>query len=523
MFGGLAFAELSEAALPEVSVWLAGSSSLTINREFRIFSATKEFVTQSTDTPATQPFFGTLVQPVSFTRTLLGSSAIGSFTAGTGELDIANADGSYDFLIQGLAIDGRNIVVKIGRQGDPYNNFYTIFSGTASDWSVEEDLVKIMLIDNSYKLAVTLQPNLYGGTGGVDGTTDLLGKRKPRAFGYVNNISPPLITPTSLVYQVNDGPVQGTTAVYDRGSSLTFSADYSTYAALVAASIPAGNFATCNALGYFRLNSAPVGTVTADVSGDKTGGVFASTSSAIVRRILSTTGTIGDPSGLYLPSFASVLAAQPANIGYWVAPDDTNTIADALSNIMGAIGGWAGFRRNGLLEVGIFLGPAGRSPNAIFDKSDIISISRDPLPTSLSPPPYRQRCAYQHNWTTQTDIAGSVGATRTSFLAQADRYSESVNQTILLNHPFAIDQTPVASYFLNQADAQTESDRLLALYANNVALYRFKVGIQPFALDLGDIVNVTYPRWDLTVGKNLEVVEMTEDAQNNTIELVGYG
>jgi len=453
----------------------------------------------------------------------LGSNIIGSFTSANGELDLSNTDGAYDFLIQGFAIDGRQITVKIGIEGDSYDSYYTVFSGTATDWVVQEDVVKILLADNSYKLSATVQPNLYGGTGGVDGTTDLLGKRKPRAFGYVNNVSPPLVIPASLVYQINDGPVSAVTAVYDRGSALTAGADFATVALLLAATIAAGHYATCNALGYFRLNSTPVGTITADVSGDNTGGIFTSTSSDIVQRIVSTTGTIPVPDGLYLPSFASVLAQQPAPVGFWVAPDDTNTIADVLAAIMGGIGGWAGFRRSGKLEIGIFLSPFGVAPNASYDQVDVIKIQRQALPTSLSPPPYRFRCAYQHNWTVQTDIAGSVGAARASFLAQADRYSESTNTAILIDHPIAQDTTPIASYFLNQIDAQAESDRLLALYNSNAAIYRFSVGVQPFALDLGEVVKITYPRWDITLGRALRIVEMTDNAQSNTIEVVGYG
>jgi hypothetical protein len=139
----------------------------------------------------------------------------------------------------------------------------------------------------------------------------------------------------------------------------------------------------------------------------------------------------------------------------------------------------------------------GTMPNALFDRTDVLQISREALPSALTPPPYRFRCAYQHNWTVQTDVAGSVGATRTSFLAQADRYSDSIDLTVKTDHPFAHDRDPIPSYFNNQADAQTESDRLLALYRSKAALYRFTVGVQPFILDLGDIVNLTYPRWDL--------------------------
>lgn len=518
------FAEYSFSdAFWSASVSMYGFATLQISREFRIFSATSEFVTKDSDALASTPFFGTLVQPLSFTRSLLGSDIIGNFSSGTGELELANTDGEYDFLIQTFAIDGRAIVVKVGREGDNYDNFYTIFNGTASDWIVQEDVVKIKLVDNGYLLDVTVQPNLYAGTGSLEGTADLKGKRKPRCFGFVKNISPPLVIPTSLVYQVNDGSVSAISAVYDRGSSLTFNADFATSALLLAATIPAGNYATCKALGLFRLNTAPTGTVTADVSGDNSGTGFVSTSADIVRRILSSTSSIADPLGLYVPSFTSVNTAQPADIGYYVAPDDTNTIADAISNIMGAIGGWGGFRRSGQFEVGIFLTPNNTQTNALFDRTDVLQISREALPSALTPPPYRFRCAYQHNWTVQTDVAGSVGATRTSFLAQTDRYSDSIDLTIKTDHPFAHDRDPIPSYFNNQADAQTESDRLLTLYRTKAALYRFTVGVQPFILDLGDIVNLTYPRWDLTVGRNLRVVEMTEHAADNTIEVVAYG
>jgi hypothetical protein len=522
MFASEAFAEYALSdAFWSARVSLYGPGSVTISREFRIFSATSEFVTKDSDTLASTPFFGTLVQPLQFTRSLLGADIIGNFSTGTGELQLSNTDGGYDFLIQGSAIDGRSIVIKIGREGDAYNNFYTIFNGTASDWIVAEDVVKVSLVDKAYLLSVTIQPNLYAGTGSLEGTTDLLGKRKPRCFGYVRNISPPLVIPASLLYQVNDGSIQAITAVYDRGVPLTFNADYSTSAALLAATIPSGNYATSLALGLFRLNNTPTGTITADVSGDNNGG-FVSTSANIVRRILATS-TVADPQGLYLPSFTSVNAAQAADIGFYVAPDDTNTIADAISNIMGAVGGWGGFRRSGQFEVGIFKTPAGAMPNALFDRTDVLQISREALPTALSPPPYRFRCAYQHNWTVQTDVAGSVSASLRSFLAQADRYSDSTNLTVKTDHPFAHDRNPIPSYFNNQADAQAESDRLLALYQSKAALYRFTVGVQPFALDLGDIVNLTYPRWDLTVGKNLRVVEITEHAVDNTIEVVGYG
>jgi hypothetical protein len=61
-----------------------------------------------------------------------------------------------------------------------------------------------------------MQPNVYAGTGGVDGGADLAGKRKPLCFGNPRNVSPVLLVPSLLIYQVHDGSVAGIDNVYDQ-------------------------------------------------------------------------------------------------------------------------------------------------------------------------------------------------------------------------------------------------------------------------------------------------------------------
>lgn len=521
LYSDCAFGERAFEGLYQAAATLYGTGILHVERQYRIYTATEEYVTLSSDSIQTQPFNGTLLQPLQITRSLLGSDIIGQFTSGTGKVILTNADGNYDFLIQRFAIDGRDIVVKVGREGDAYDDFYTIFSGTASDWSVEEDVVEIDIVDNAYKLSVPVQDSTYGGTGGKDGTSDLVGKHKPLAYGYVYNISPPLVVPSLLIYQVHDGSIQSVDGVYDRGVALSAGTNYATYALLAAASVSAGTYATCRAEGLIKLGSTPSGTVTADIQGDNTTS-FSVTTADIVRKIL-TRSVLEDPADLYEPAFDAVNAANPSEVGYYIGQDDTSTVADAIARLMRGIGGWGGFRRSGKFEIGIVVTLSGALPSAHFDKNDIFEMRRERLPSSLSPPPYRFRVGWQHNYTVQTDLAGSVSATRKGYLAEADRHAEATDNSIKTDHPFAQDREPVISFFRDSADAQTEADRLLDLYRSTKALYRFKVGVQPFALDLGDVVNVTYPRWDLTVGRNLRIVEMTENARDNTIEVVGYG
>lgn len=525
MFGGQPFGSVSFGGIPAPSVFMCGVAIVTVDFQFRIFTATREFITADNDNPAEQPFHGTLDQPISFRRSILGGDTIGQFITGQGEMEIVNTDGAYDYLIQQYAIDGREIELRIGRAGDAFRDWHTVFKGTASDWSVEEDVVLIELQDNGYKLSVPLQPNVYGGAGGIDGTADMAGKRKPLAFGHVFNVEPPLVVPNRLIYQAHDGQIEDVPAVYDRGTSLTKDADYATYALLNAAVIASGAYATCFAEGLFRLGSSPAGTLTCDVKGDKTAGTYVNAASTIVRRIVNRATALDDPLDLYEPSFTRIGAAQPAEIGYWSGVDDAITVADALTAIMGSVGGWAGFRRNGKLEVNIFEAPA-EQPVVYLGLVDAIEVKRGKLPSNLTPPPWRHRVGYQKNYTVQSDLAGSVSDTRRAFAAEEYRLAEASNRTVLLDHPFANDLPPVNGLFVNQADADAEAERLLDLHRDTRAIYRVTLPAVPgrgYLINLGETVNLMYPRWDLSVGRNLRVVEIHEDGKNNRIELVAYG
>lgn len=521
-FGEFAFGDLEDK---ENKIMMRGNGDIALSSVNILYTATAEFATKATDTLPNQPFFGALDQPLQFRRSLLGGNEIGVFTIGDGLLEINNTDGTYDYLIgTNYSVDGRSIVVKIGRLTDSYDDYVTIFSGTAADWTIDETAVHVILRDNSYKLTVPAQPSNYGGTGGSDGGSDLTGKRKPRSFGVVLNVQPPLVEPAQLIYQVNDGPVQSIDAVYDRGSALSIDSDFVDYASLAGAPTAPGFFSTCLAFGYFKLGSLPAGTVTADVQGDKTGGTYVSTTGTIVRRILASSALV-DPTDLYVSSFTALEVAQSAVVGYWLGPDDTHTVADVIGDLMAGIGGWGGFRRDGTFEVNVFVKPLGTSVAvASYDRSDILDIKREPLPSSLTPQPWRHRVAYQRAWTTQTDLAGGVDVTRKAFVVEPFRLATASDASVLTSHPFAKDPDPIQSYFNTQAAAQAEANRRLTLYSTgNPALYRISTNQRALQRNLGDIISVTYPRWDLTLGRNLTIVEMSENAQINQFEMVAYG
>ncbi|WP_210482779.1 hypothetical protein [Microvirga antarctica] len=520
--GAIASAPLA-AFLEEWSAASAGTATIEAADAslFQLYSGTQEFITEPDDTPGNQPIFGTLQHALRFERSIISSDGFGRVTIGWGEMAIINADGEYDDFIGGYSVDGRRVVLRAGLAGSPYSRFVTVFDGTAQDWLIEEDILRIKVRDNGYKLAVPAQGNLYGGTGGLDGSADLKGKRKPKAFGQTLNVTPALVDPARLLYQVHDGAIEAVSAVYDRGVALVFAGDYSSSAALLSAAIAPGHFSTCLTEGFFRLGAAPAGTVTADVEGDKAGGVYVTSVAGIVRRLVATTA-VTVPDEIDDLSFERLDASQPARVGYWLAPDSNATVADVIADLMASIGGWVGFTRASLLQAGIFTLPDGAAAGR-YDEQDIIEIERLGLPEGLSPPPWRHRVAWGRNWTVQQDLAGAVGAARVAALAEAFRVAEASLPAIKANRPLAQDPAVIEAYFVDQADAEIEAQRRLGLFSGARSLYRVVIKGRLFSHDIGDVVGLTYPRWNLTEGRLLRIVAVSEDTDSHQTQLTAFG
>lgn len=132
----------------------------------------------------------------------------------------------------------------------------------------------------------------YAGTGDEEGGADLTGRLKPWVFGRAKNVEPVLIDATNNVWQVSGyGAVNDIPTVYERGSAFGASeGDEADYAALVAASIPEGSWATCLAEGMFRLGAPAYGLITADVEGDAADTTYRQRTGAILQYIASELG-----------------------------------------------------------------------------------------------------------------------------------------------------------------------------------------------------------------------------------------
>lgn len=496
--------------------------------------ATIEFATFDTDSLPSTPFSGTLETPIKFHRAIIDGSRIGGMSSGYSELVINNSDGEYDSYAN--LLDGARVICKFGARGSSFNSFVTIYDGLADGAAtVDEETLTLHLYDDNKRLDIPAQPNVYGGTGTTDGDANVKSKRKPVWLGTCANVSVPLIDATYLVYQLHDGQIAGVSYVYDRGVSLAANdvPDFANYAALIAATVTPGRYATCLALGLIRLGAKPDGVVTVTANGAMSNGLIATfpTAGVLFRDAASMMHyLISISSANIVVDAASVItlkAAQSAATGYYIGPDDNKTLRQAIDEISNGILAWAGFRRDRVFDMGLVALPTSTYAGSYTDK-DFFILKQLPLPSGMSPPPYRIRAAYSRNWTIQSDIDAALDATTQTL--RKDPYSIAISTDTVTSaaiqaaHPQAKDIDVWPSFFVDSADAVAFTNAVLVLFGGATRiLCEIALPVDAYALNLGQSIQVTDDRFGLSGGKALTIVSIDDNTIEETSYVQGFG
>lgn len=165
----------------------------------KLFAATMPFITRSTDTPANQPFDGTLGSSIRIDRSIAsGSGGYSGFSEAISEISLINASGIYDALAGAVSINGQEVICAVGEYVgrdivDPYAAFAVFANLRAERMLISRQSVRIELRDPSLTLSEeTVQQSVYSGGGGANGGDEIKGKRKPFGDGVVFNASPVL-------------------------------------------------------------------------------------------------------------------------------------------------------------------------------------------------------------------------------------------------------------------------------------------------------------------------------------------
>lgn len=282
-----------------------------------------------------------------------------------GQVRLDNADGALDDVVDTMAVQGRRVTLHYGPPAGWWQDFAGLAATTATGWA-PGDAVAVGLGPVARSLDAPLVAAVWDGGGGAGGEPELAGTSLPGAWGSCRRVPVVVEDKAALILRAHHGRLAAWTALRDRGQALDGPvADHPTRAALAAAAIPDGGFATCLAEGLARVAFLLDGYVLdADVEGDAEGGAVSATGEIALRLI---TGRAG-------------LAWQDVAVGGWralpagpvglFAPAGAGlTVADALDRLMAGQVGWWGDEADGRLAAGLVPVPETQAPAWSIDEA----------------------------------------------------------------------------------------------------------------------------------------------------------
>lgn len=306
---------------------------------------------------------------------------------------------------------GASITIYAGTSGQAWP-WTAVFAGKVKGFRAQASKLSITATVDDEPFSVQVPSATYAGTGGLEGGADIKGKPKPWAFGAPKNIEPVLIDSINSVFQVSayGSGIKAVTALYERGAAFSASfGNYADYAALVAANIPAGRWATCLASGLIRLGAPPYGLITADIEGDYNSSVWTRLPGAILQRIataLSISSGVVDSTSLgAIDTYAATLPGGGNISLYLTEQEGFLDLAQRLALMFNAQAGisWTGK----LFMTRVAIG----SPVATLDSQQKrLPRVTDCIETDVSPPYTKIQMGAQKCWRVHTFDEIAFGA-----------------------------------------------------------------------------------------------------------------
>lgn len=326
------------------------------------------------------------------------------------------------------------------------------------------------------------------------------GEPIPRSFGFAWNVSPPLADATLLDYAV----------------AASFSALSGVYSVKVSGD-PASSVTTATPGGRFhvRFTAAVPGTVTADLIGAGGSAILTGT---VIEQLL---GSSSIESG----EVAALNAVCNQEIG-GAFVDRVNTM-EAVQELLEGVGAFHFWSRDGRLKMRRFDYPL--STTVAFNADQIIADSLRLGDVDF--PVSRVRVGYSRNYTVQAPetIAGAVLAGDRAEYGQEWRNADvgAAGQAEPPARPSFFSPRRASGgfgvYTYNhepaKANATAEANRLLALYGTARRSYTASFVMPAFPVDLGDTIEVQYPRFGFAAGLTGAVTAVDEDYINNRCEV----
>lgn len=499
-------------------------SSLTINGPTSVFHAaeiqlstagatsTLAFSDQGYVTEAHVPYPPLVAEAFAIDRRLELSPADQTSDETWGAITLNNPAGVLDTAITTGIVDHMPVQIYAGRKtydptrglllDPPYASLAPMFGGLVANFEPDLDKVTMALLSVMSWLSKTIPIPAYGGTGGLDGTTDLAGRLKPRIRGYVSNITPILIDPANLVYQVSDSTAI-VSDVYEGGfdGGLVGSGSVSDIYASSTAPAPGHYTTQSDGSGTFiRLCTKPVYAITVDASaGPGSAGLPSNTSPSWMLDLVKSCLLIdlAMPAALIDGNWTAYkgIALSDTTGGWFWDGSAVLTGEQLVEDLLAGLGVRLFSTRMGTLRPVVFYAPeAGNAGNIVFTADQIVSVAAVPIDTLLDPPTVRWRLGYGHNFTVQpagSSVHPQTTAARQSMIALADR---TATWSTTSAYPVPNDPALLITALNTARVATNRANDYGALWGVQRRVWAITLPKHlAYAAELGDTISVTAP------------------------------
>jgi len=447
-----------------------------------------------TQAPLTEIGFGGLVEPT------------------IGVIKISIHDGELDFLAD-QDWDSRPFTVRIGSTDAEPAIYPFAVRGEIESASWDEDFISLRIRDAGIGFKQSIQPNHYGGTGGLDGDSEVEGQPKPLCLGFPIAVEPKLIDRSLLLYQVHDGDMRDMTAIAQGGVFLlggtSFPGDILDWVP-TQQEIDDGAVLSDRSRGVFRLAAPPGGRVMAFTTRGESGIAGQETVSDICRWIVEQRLPDTD---LDLDSFNTHKAFYPGKAGIYITEE--RTIGDVITELVSPVGVIGINRLNR-----IFMRTLAREAPVMTLTDDDIqdnSLQRQPPPK----PGSQHRVGHSHANTvlTESDFLGAADPIAKTLSAQEYRYRVLGPYVAAINDRFRSAKTKtINTNYLQEADGRYVGDLIRHQEQAFRDVYSMIVLDHSWEFRIGDTFMFQFPRFRFQTPRVCVIIGITEISPTSTTE-----
>lgn len=418
---------------------------------------------------------------------------------GNAQVRLLDAGGLLDALA-GDDIDGVPVEVRMGTVGGTLASSTQVGRYASDHLEVVDDGRKILYLRDAHDdLDKPLSRVVF-----LPSLPQLAGRPVPVVIGAVASVPALAAVTDGSVAFLCDAPLAEASLVMDRGDPFD-DADW----------------ALDPSKQQLLLANRPLGPVTADVSSIGVGMTPATLTGALAEIF----ARVGIASWQPDDSEAIDAATGYAGIGYYTGL--SVSAREALQAILPSYGAWWYRDTDGVIRIVRAIDPDAVGTLAF----DLIAedLAEDLLVTPDTAPNLTRRMAYRPNAYIHsggdlvTDLDDVPPARR---IALGNPYQGQAYSAVPMaaRYRHADSAPPLISTFWLQADAQTEINRVCSLYAVPRFFYRWHVtGDLTLAPKPGDVGRITYPRYGLAAGLNVQVRDVQRNPATGDVTLTLWG